>query len=161
MKVIYTGSFDPVTYGHLNIIKRARDIFGEVVVVILHNPEKKGLFTVEERMILLKEVLKDEKNIEIDSYAGLGVDYAKKKDLRVFVRGVRCVSDYEMEFPLAMANKEYRYSVETVFIPSAKENLYVSSSIAKEVAKGNGDLSLFVPAVVGSAMKEKYLGGKL
>lgn len=156
MKVIYTGSFDPVTYGHLDIIKRARDTFGEVIVAILHNPSKEGLFTIEERIYLLEESLKGEKNIEIDSFTGLGVDYAKKKKCRTFVRGIRTVSDYEMENPLAMANKEYTYSVETVFLMSSKENLFVSSSLAKEVAKYNGDLSLFVPEIVQKAMKDKY-----
>lgn len=156
MKVIYTGSFDPITYGHLDIIRRARDIFGEVVVLILHNPSKKGLFSVKERIELLEEVLKDEDNIEIDSYEGLGVDYAESKNLNVFVRGIRCVSDYEMESPLALANKEYKYSVETVFLLTSKEYLFVSSSLAKEVAKHQGDLSLFVPEAVANAMKEKY-----
>lgn len=156
MKVIYTGSFDPVTYGHIDIIKRARDLFGEVIVTILHNPAKQGLFTVEERIELLEEVFKDEENIYFDSYTGLGVDYAKEKNCKVFVRGIRSVSDYEMENPLATANKEYKYSVETVFLLSSKEYLFVSSSLAKEVAKYGGDLSLFVPDVVGIAMKEKY-----
>ena len=156
MKVIYTGSFDPITYGHLDIIRRARDIFGEVVVLILHNPSKIGLFSVKERIELLEEVLKDEDNIEIDSYEGLGVDYAESKNLNVFVRGIRCVSDYEMESPLALANKEYKYSVETVFLLTSKEYLFVSSSLAKEVAKHQGDLSLFVPEAVANAMKEKY-----
>ena len=156
MKVIYTGSFDPVTYGHLDIIRRARDIFGEVVVLILHNPNKTGLFTVDERINLLKEVLKDEKNVEIDAYEGLGVDYARLRNLNVFVRGLRCVSDFEMESPLALANKDYKYSVETVFLTTSKEHLFVSSSLAKEVAKYHGDLSLFVPQAVSDAMKEKY-----
>lgn len=156
MKVIYTGSFDPVTYGHLDIIKRARDTFGEVIVSVLNNPSKKGLFTIEERIHLLEEVLKDENNIEIDSFTGLGVDYARNKGCNVFVRGIRTVSDYEMENPLAMANKEYKYSVETVFLLSSKEYLFVSSSLAKEVAKYGGDLSLFVPKLVEDAMNEKY-----
>lgn len=157
MKVIYTGSFDPVTYGHLDIIKRARDTFGEVIVAILNNPNKQGLFTIDERKHLLREVLKGENNIEIDSFTGLGVDYAREKNCNVFIRGIRSVSDYEMENPLAMANKEYKYSVETVFLLSSKEYLFISSSLAKEVAKNGGDLSLFFPEVVQRAMKDKYI----
>lgn len=157
MKVIYAGSFDPVTNGHLDIIERAKSIFGHVIVAVLDNVSKKSLFTTEERLYLLKEVLKDDENIEIDSFSGLLVDYAKKKNCKVIVRGLRSASDYLSEYTLAMANMHYKDGVETVFLLGSNEKLFVSSSLAKEVATFDGDLTLFVPAIVGKAMKDKLL----
>lgn len=161
MKAIYAGSFDPVTNGHLDIIKRARDIFGEIIVAVLDNTSKKGLFTVEERKKLLHEVLDGMEGIEIDSFDGLLVDYAKKKNCNVIVRGLRSASDYFSEYTLAMANKNYKYGVETVFLLSSNENLFVSSTLAKEVATFDGDTDLFVPPIVGEAMKKKLLRRKI
>ncbi|CDZ74821.1 pantetheine-phosphate adenylyltransferase [Peptoniphilus sp. ING2-D1G] len=158
MKVIYAGSFDPVTNGHLDIIIRARDIFGEVIVSVLNNTNKKGLFTIEERIDLLEKVLEDVKGVEIDSFEGLLVDYAKKKKCNTIVRGLRSASDYINEYTLAMANMHYKDGVETVFLLSSYKNLFISSTLAKEVAQFDGDLSLFVPDVVGKAMKEKLIG---
>ncbi|EFA90619.1 phosphopantetheine adenylyltransferase [Peptoniphilus lacrimalis DNF00528] len=157
MKVIYAGSFDPVTNGHLDIIERAKSIFGHVIVAVLDNVSKKSLFTTEERLFLLKEVLKDDENIEIDSFSGLLVDYAKKKNCKVIVRGLRSASDYLSEYTLAMANMHYKDGVETVFLLGSNEKLFVSSSLAKEVATFDGDLTLFVPDIVGKAMKDKLL----
>lgn len=157
MKVIYAGSFDPVTNGHLDIIERAKSIFGYVIVAVLDNVSKKSLFTTEERLYLLKEVLKDDENIEIDSFSGLLVDYAKKKNCKVIVRGLRSASDYLSEYTLAMANMHYKDGVETVFLLGSNEKLFVSSSLAKEVATFDGDLTLFVPDIVGKAMKDKLL----
>lgn len=157
MKVIYAGSFDPVTNGHLDIIERAKSIFGHVIVAVLDNVSKKSLFTTEERLYLLKEVLKDDENIEIDSFSGLLVDYAKKKNCKVIVRGLRSASDYLNEYTLAMANMHYKDGVETVFLLGSNEKLFVSSSLAKEVATFDGDLTLFVPDIVGKAMKDKLL----
>ena len=157
MKVIYAGSFDPVTNGHLDIIERAKSIFGHVIVAVLDNVSKKSLFTTEERLYLLKEVLKDDENIEIDSFRGLLVDYAKKKNCKVIVRGLRSASDYLSEYTLAMANMHYKDGVETVFLLGSNEKLFVSSSLAKEVATFDGDLTLFVPDIVGKAMKDKLL----
>lgn len=158
MKVIYAGSFDPVTKGHLDIIYRARQIFGHVIVAVLNNKSKAGLFSVEERLDLLREVLKDQENIEIDSFEGLLVDYAKEKECNVIVRGLRSASDYENEYMLAMANKNYGSGIETVFLLSSNDYLFVSSSLAKEVAAFDGDTSMFVPDVVGLALKEKLRG---
>ncbi|WP_455257135.1 pantetheine-phosphate adenylyltransferase [Peptoniphilus asaccharolyticus] len=160
MKVIYAGSFDPVTNGHLDIIKRAKEIFGEVIVAVLKNTAKNSLFTVEERLDLLREVLKDEDNIEIDFFEGLLVDYARSKNCTTIVRGLRSTGDYLSEYNLAMANMHYKDGVETVFLLGSSNHLFVSSTLAKEVAIFDGDLSLFVPEIVGKAMKEK-LGGKL
>lgn len=158
MKAIYAGSFDPVTRGHFDIIMRSREIFGQVIVAVLDNKNKKGLFTVEERIDLLHQVLGQYDNIEIDAFEGLLVDYAKRRDCRVIVRGLRSASDYEAEYMLAMANKNYKEGVETVFLLSSNENLFVSSSLAKEVAMFDGDVSMFVHDVVGQALKEKLKG---
>lgn len=160
MKVIYAGSFDPVTNGHLDIIHRAKNIFGEVIVAVLKNTKKTSLFTVDERLKLLKEVLSNEENIEIDSFEGLLVDYARAKGCNTIVRGLRSADDYLNEYSLAMANMHYKDGVETVFLLASNTYLFVSSTLAKEVAMFDGDLSLFVPDVVGKAMKDK-LGGKL
>lgn len=159
MKVIYAGSFDPVTNGHLDIIMRAKAVFGEVIVSVLNNNSKKGLFTIEERLELLKELLGDEENIEIDSFSGLLVDYAKEKNCTTIVRGLRSATDYEAEYVLAMANKNYKEGVETVFLLSSNNNLFVSSSLAKEIAQFHGDTSLFVPEIVGKALIKKIHGG--
>lgn len=158
MKVIYAGSFDPVTYGHLDIIHRAKAIFGEVIVAVLNNKDKSGFFTVEERLRLLRETLQDEEGIEVDHFEGLLVDYAKEKNIGIVVRGLRSNHDFENEYTVAMANKNYGTNLETVFLLTTQEHLFISSSLAREVALFNGDTSLFVPDVVGDAMKEKMRG---
>ena len=150
MKAIYAGSFDPVTNGHIDIIKRARNIFGEVTVAVLNNVKKHGLFTVEERMELLEEVTKDLGGVTIDSFS--------ENNCKVIIRGIRTASDYESEYILAMANMHYYEGLETVFLLSSNKNTFVSSTLAKEVAMFDGDLSLFVPDIVGDAMKEKLIG---
>ena len=158
MKVIYAGSFDPVTYGHLDIIHRAKAVFGEVVVAVLNNKNKPGFFTVEERLRLLRQTLEGEEGIEVDHFEGLLVDYAKEKNIGIVVRGLRSNSDFENEYTVAMANKNYGTNLETVFLLTTQEHLFISSSLAREVALFNGDTSLFVPDVVGDAMKEKMRG---
>ncbi|MDD7362957.1 MAG: pantetheine-phosphate adenylyltransferase [Peptoniphilus sp.] len=158
MKVIYAGSFDPVTYGHLDIIFRAREIFGEVIVAVLNNKNKSGFFTTSERLELLGKTLEGERGIEIDSFEGLLVDYAKSKGISTVVRGLRSNSDFENEYTVAMANKNYGTNLETVFLLTTQDHLFISSSLAREVATFGGDTSLFVPEVVGDAMKKKVRG---
>ena len=158
MRVIYAGSFDPITNGHLDIILRARDIFGELIVAVLNNVNKHSLFTTEERVNLIKEVLKDEENIEVDSFTGLLVDFAKEKDVQVVVRGLRTAPDFFSEYNIAMANMHLEKGVETVFLPASERHLFISSSLAREVAAFNGDLSPFVPKPVREAMIKKYNG---
>ena len=155
MKVIYAGSFDPVTYGHMDIIYRSLEIFGEVVVATLENKNKKSLFSLEERLNLPRETFKDTKGIEIDSFQGLLVDYAKKRDIHVIVRGLRSATDYEAEWVLAMANKNTANEIETLFIPSSHHLVYVSSSLAKEIAAFEGDVSDYVPPIVQEALMDK------
>lgn len=158
MKVIYAGSFDPVTYGHLDIIRRAKAIFGEVIVAVLDNKKKTGFFSVEERLALLRETLKEDEDVEVDHFEGLLVDYAKKRNVSTVVRGLRSNSDFENEYTVAMANKNYGTNLETVFLLTTQEHLFISSSLAREVAMFDGDTSLFVPEVVGEAMKRKVRG---
>ncbi len=155
MKVIYAGSFDPVTYGHMDIIYRSRDIFGEVIVAALENKSKKSLFTLDERLSLLNKTFEHDKGIEIDSFQGLLIDYAKSKDIKVIVRGLRSATDYEAEWVLAMANRSAEDYVETLFIPSSHHLVYVSSSLAKEIAAFGGDVSDYVPPVVQEALMNK------
>ena len=158
MKVIYAGSFDPVTYGHLDIIRRAKAIFGEVIVAVLDNKKKPCFFSVEERLALLRETLKEDEDVEVDHFEGLLVDYAKKRNVSTVVRGLRSNSDFENEYTVAMANKNYGTNLETVFLLTTQEHLFISSSLAREVALFDGDTSLFVPEVVGEAMKRKVRG---
>lgn len=162
MKVIYPGSFDPVTYGHLNIIKRCAKKFDKVIVSILVNKSKSNtLFTVDERKKLLEESVRGYKNIEIDTFSGLLVDYAREKDCKTMIRGLRAVSDFEYEMQMALVNKKLEDEIETLFMVAEGEYAYLSSSIVKEVAKFGGNVSCFVPENVKQALEEKYKGGLL
>ncbi|MGO1469291.1 MAG: pantetheine-phosphate adenylyltransferase [Tissierella sp.] len=158
MKVIYPGSFDPVTYGHLDIIKRCSEKFDDVIIGVLNNVSKKGLFTVEERMNLLKETTSQFKNVEISSFSGLLADFAKDKKCSTMIRGLRAVSDYEYEMQMALVNKKLDPEIETLFMVSRSEYVYLSSSIVKEIALHNGNISSFVPEIVEKEMKNKIRG---
>lgn len=156
MKVIYPGSFDPVTNGHLDIIQRAANNFEEVTVAILDNKSKSPLFTIEERVEMLKEATKDMKNVNIDSFSGLLVDYVEKSNTNTVLRGLRAISDYENELRNALANKSLNNNVETIFMVSKSEYTFLSSSVVKEIASFNGDVSNMVPKVVCEKLKNKY-----
>ncbi|WP_353093911.1 pantetheine-phosphate adenylyltransferase [Tissierella praeacuta] len=159
MKAIYPGSFDPVTYGHLDIIERASKKVEHLVVAVLNNPSKKSVFSLEERIELLKEVTKEFPNVEIDSFSGLLTDYAMKKNCTTMIRGLRAVSDFEYEMQMALVNKKINREVETLFMVSSSKYAYLSSSIVKEVAMFGGNISCFVPEVVEQALKNKIRGG--
>lgn len=159
MVVIYPGSFDPVTYGHLDIIKRCSKKFDKVIVAILNNTVKKTLFTVEERVSLLEEVLNEYGNVEVDTFSGLLVDYAKKKEVNTMIRGLRAVSDFEYEMQMALANRKLYKDIETLFMVSDGKYAYLSSSIVKEIATFGGEISCFVPPNVEKALREKMKGG--
>jgi len=159
LAVIYPGSFDPVTYGHLDIIKRCSKKFEKVVVAILKNPSKKTMFTVEERVELLEKELKDSNNVEVDTFSGLLIDYAYEKEITTMVRGLRAVSDFEYEMQMALANRKLNNDIETLFMVSGGEYAYLSSSIVKEIATFNGDISCFVPKSVKEAIEMKLKGG--
>ncbi|MFW6305948.1 MAG: pantetheine-phosphate adenylyltransferase [Bacillota bacterium] len=155
-KVVYPGSFDPVTNGHLDIIKRASQVFDDVIVAVFRNPQKQPLFTMDERVDLLKEVTKDIKNVSIDSFTGLTVNYAKSKNANAIIRGLRAVSDFEGEFQMASLNKELDGNVETIFFMTDTKFAYLSSSVVKEVAQFGGEIKELVPSGVKKALENKF-----
>ena len=157
MKVVYPGSFDPVTNGHIDIIKRASKLFDEVVVCVLVNNKKKYLFNMEERIEMLEELLYDYDNVKVSMYSGLLIDFIEKNKIDSIIRGIRAISDYESELQFAQMNKFYsRTNVETVFMVAEPEMSYLSSSIVKEIASFNGDVSRLVPKNVEIKIKEKF-----
>lgn len=156
-RAIYPGSFDPVTFGHLDIIRRASKIFDEVIVGILNNPEKSPLFSVEERVKILEEATKDIPNVKIDSFSGLLIDYAKQKGVHVAIRGLRAITDFEYELQIAQTNRKLSNGeLDTMFLTTSLEYAYLSSSSVKEIASFNGDISQCVPDFVGKLVYEKY-----
>lgn len=152
---IYPGSFDPVTLGHLNIIKRSAAIFDKVVVCVMINSEKVGLFTPQERAELIRRVTSGLPNVEVDIHSGLLADYAKQKKAKVVVRGLRAVSDYEAEIQMAMINGKLNPNLDTVFLYTSPKYAYLSSSVVKELAMYGADLSDFVPREIIQDVREK------
>ncbi len=152
---VYPGSFDPVTNGHIDLVKRGIKIFDKIIVAILHNPAKKSLFTVEERTALLQESLKDIENIEIDTFSGLLMDYAAKRNASAVLRGMRAVSDFEYEFQLALMNRKLNRGIQTVFMMTGLRWIFTSSSIIKEAAQFGADITDMVPPIVNRKLKEK------
>lgn len=149
MKIaICPGSFDPVTLGHLDIISRSCKLFDKVIVAVLVNPEKKTLFTVEERMELLRRCTKDLPGVEVGSFYGLLADYAKEKHATAVVRGLRALSDFEYEFQMALTNRQLNPSLETIFLATQAQNMFISSSIVKQIANFDGDVSGCVPGCI-------------
>jgi pantetheine-phosphate adenylyltransferase len=157
---IYPGSFDPVTNGHIDIIERGLGIFDKIIVAILINPAKQSLFTVEERLDMLRECFKDESRVTMDSFDGLTVNFAKQKKAHAILRGIRGVSDFEYEFQLALMNRRLERDVQSVFLMTGLRWFYTSSSIIKEAARFNGDISGMVPDFVESKLKEKFASKK-
>jgi len=153
---IYPGSFDPVTNGHLDIVKRGLKIFDKIVVAILFNPGKNYLFTIEERMDMLEKSMKRFSNVEIDTSDGLLVDYAAQKKACSLLRGMRAVSDFEYEFQMALMNRRLNREVQTVFLMTGLRWIFTSSSIIKEAARFGGDVSGMVPSLVNRKLKEKF-----
>ena len=154
-RAIYPGSFDPVTYGHIDLIKRAQDVFSEVIVAVAHNPHKKPLFSVKERVEMLKKATADLKGIVIDEFDSLVVDYARKQKARVIIRGLRMISDFEYEFQMALTNRRLNPHIETIFLMPQESYSYLSSKLLKEAASLGADLSSFVPEFVEKALKKK------
>ena len=154
---IYPGSFDPVTFGHLDIIKRAAQIFDELTVSVLNNKTKTPLFSVEERVKILEEATKDIPNVKIDSFSGLLIDYAKRKNVHVAIRGLRAITDFEYELQIAQTNRKLSDGdLDTMFFTTSLEYAYLSSSSVKEIASFNGDVSMCVPDFVAELMYKKY-----
>ncbi|MFQ5778915.1 MAG: pantetheine-phosphate adenylyltransferase, partial [Terriglobia bacterium] len=154
------GSFDPVTNGHLDLIERASKLFGRLVVALLLNPDKDPLFSVPERVEMLKEVVGHLANVEVDTFEGLLVDYARRKGARVLLRGIRAVSDYEYELQMALMNRQLEPEMETVFMLPAEAYSYLSSRLVKEVARLGGSISELVPPAVASRIRAKVSGAK-
>ena len=157
MKAVYPGSFDPVTYGHLDIIERAAAIFDELTVSVLNNKAKTALFSVEERVNILKEATKHLPNVKVDSFSGLLVDYAKQNDIHVSVRGLRAVTDFEYELQIAQTNSKFSGGeLDTIFLTTSLEYAYLSSSTVKEIASFGGDITETVPEFVAQKVYEKF-----
>jgi pantetheine-phosphate adenylyltransferase len=154
---VYPGSFDPVTNGHLDIIRRSAKVFDKLVVAVLNNSSKNPLFTVEERVELLRKVTSDVPNVEIDSFRDLLVNYMKKKNAHLIVRGLRAVSDFEYELQMASTNQKLDENIETFFMTSTPKYSYLSSSIVKEIARFHGPVVDLVPDVVDKAMRAKFV----
>ncbi len=153
---VYPGSFDPITYGHLDIIQRGTSIFDKITVAVLINPTKKSLFTIEERIALIKEATKNMPNVDVESFDGLLVDYMRQNEGNTIVKGLRAVSDFEYELQMASINRKLNKDIETFFMMTSNNYSYLSSSIVKDVAKHDGDVSDLVPPVVVKALKAKY-----
>lgn len=153
--VIYPGTFDPVTNGHIDVIKRAIDLFDKVVVTVARNPIKSPMFTVEERLIMLKESLKEFPTVQVDSFEGLVVDHAKEVGAIGIIRGLRAISDFEYEFQMALMNRKLYEDLRTVFLMPHEKYTYLNSTIVRNLAQFNSDVSDFVPSIVSKMLKEK------
>ena len=155
LRGIYPGSFDPVTYGHLDIIKRSCQMADELIVGVLYNKAKMPLFSVEERVRMLEEATKDLPKVKVVPFEGLLVEFARKMEARMVVRGLRAITDFEYELQMAQTNHKLEPSIETVFLTTRLEYSYLSSTIVKEVAAFGGDISQFVPEIVEKRVREK------
>ena len=155
IRAIYPGSFDPVTNGHFDIIERAAAITDELIVGVLQNKAKTPLFSVEERVTMLKEVTKNIKNVKIVPFEGLLIDFAKQMDAKVIVRGLRAITDFEYELQMSQTNRKLDTEVETIFLTTGLDYSYLSSTTVKEVASFGGDITQFVPKIVADRITEK------
>jgi len=153
-RAIYPGSFDPITHGHLDLIERAARLFDEVIVAVLINPAKTPLFTVQERVEMIREVVRSP-HVRVDTFDGLLVEYARKVGAQVIIRGIRAISDYEYEFQMALMNRRLDPTIETIFMMPAEPYTYLSSRLVKEVCGLGGDITGLVPPIVERKMKEK------
>lgn len=160
IRAVYPGSFDPVTYGHIDIIKRAAELFDEVIVAVGENPNKDHIFSSEERVRFLESSLKglDLDNIQMESFSELLVNFVRRKEARVIIRGMRAITDFEREFQMALANMDMAPKIETVFLVTRPRSMPVSSSLVREIAYYGGDVSKYTTEMVEKALKKKYEG---
>jgi pantetheine-phosphate adenylyltransferase len=156
IKAVYPGTFDPITRGHLDVINRSRNLFSEIVILIAFHNEKNPLFSVSERKDMIAESTKDMENVAVDSHKGLLVDYAADKNIKVIIRGLRAISDFEYEFQMALMNRKISPSVETIFFVPHESYTYLSSGLIKQIIAVGGDVSPFVPPIVNRYLKEKF-----
>jgi len=152
---IYPGSFDPITNGHLDVVRRALSLVNRVVVGVIYNPEKNPLFSLEERMDLIRTLFKDEPRVEVASFSGLLIDFARLQNVYTIIRGLRAVSDFDYEFQMAITNRHLCPKLDTVFLMTDVDYSYLSSSLVKQVARFGGDVSSFVPIEIELKLKEK------
>lgn len=153
---VYPGSFDPITNGHLDILFRGLRLFDKIIIAVAKNAEKKPLFSVEERVEMIKEVVKDLPNVIVDSFDGLLVDYVKKVKAKFVIRGLRAMSDFEYEFQMASVNRTLNKEVDTIFMMTSKDYFFISSRTIKEVAELGGHIKNFVPEIVEKRLREKF-----
>lgn len=159
-KAVYPGTFDPITYGHLDLIKRGSKIFDELIVAVGHNPLKEPLFTTEERMDVISEHTKEMQNVRVDRFEGMLIDYLEKLQINVILRGIRTVSDFENEFQRALTNRVLKSNVETVFVMTSQEYSFLNSSLIKEIVRMEGNVSQFVPSNVEKLLMQKFFNKK-
>lgn len=161
MKVaVYPGSFDPITNGHLDVVKRGLQVFDKIIVAVLYNPAKKSLFTVDERIDMIEQSVANLPGAEADSFNGLLIDYAEQKQANAVLRGMRAVSDFDYEFQLALMNRRLNRKIQTVFLMTGLRWIYASSSIIKEAASFGGDISGMVPPIVEKKLTEAFAAGR-
>ena len=153
---MYPGTFDPITNGHLDLVRRAARLFDRVVVAVAASPNKTPMFTFEERIHMARQALADAGNVQVDGYTGLTVDYVREHGLKVIIRGLRAVSDFEYEFQMASMNRHLIPEVETLFLTPAEQYSFISSSLVREIARLGGDVSGFVHPVVDAALKKRW-----
>jgi pantetheine-phosphate adenylyltransferase len=152
---LYPGTFDPITYGHIDVVRRATELFSRVVVLVACNPTKHPMFTDEERAAMIREVFRRHPRVEVDAFNGLLVEYARRRKASVIVRGLRAVSDFEFEFQMALTNRKLAPTIDTVFLVPHEKYTYLNSTIVREVARLGGDVSDFVPPGVRRRLLEK------
>jgi len=156
---VYPGTFDPVTYGHIDIVKRAAKIFDKVIIAVAHNDQKSPLFTSEERVIMVKDAVKSLKNVIVDDFDCLAVDYVKSRGAHVMIRGLRMISDFEYEFQMALTNRKLSEGIETIFMMPNESYSYISSKLIKEAASLGADVKKFIPKKAQILLKKKLKNG--